>query len=467
MTKRLLSFLLAVLTLFALAVPAFAEPADEPEPAAYTLASGSCGAAGSDLRWSLSSTGVLTITGSGKMKDYDCPAQGAWMMPNADTAPWLTYAFDYDYGCDITRAVFGSGITYIGTWCLPYCDKLTSVVLPGTLTSIGEAAFAGSSLRSLSLPASLKTIGSNAFTGNRIDTVTIPASVTYIGSRAFSNSGGGVTIGGLADTGNRQAKTVTIQNPYCTIDEHQDDPYNPDSRYGIYTFGNPSYTVIKGYTGSTAQTFAKKHGFTFQSIGTVKKGWVTEGGRKYYYQNGKKATGLWVINKKHYYFSVKDGHMLTGLVNTGNGKTRYFSPKSGVMLTGLVNTGGGKLRYFSAKNGVMLTGLVNTGSGKIRYFSAKNGVMLTGLVNTGSGKTRYFSVKDGHMLTGLVNTGHGETRYFSARDGHMMKGGLVTVSGRQYYLSARDGHVMKGGWIYVGGRPKYYANSRGVITKSV
>ena len=60
---RILSALLAVAMLFAL-MPTAAFAATE-------VASGTCGANGDNLTWTLDSDGTLTISGSGAMADYD------------------------------------------------------------------------------------------------------------------------------------------------------------------------------------------------------------------------------------------------------------------------------------------------------------------------------------------------------------------------------------------------------------
>ncbi len=75
-------------------------------------------------------------------------------------------------------------------------EELFGVVIPDSVTAIGESAFAGcTNLNLLDMPSgyncSLKTIGVNAFAGCRSlpSNVYIPASVTLIGECAFYNSG--------------------------------------------------------------------------------------------------------------------------------------------------------------------------------------------------------------------------------------------------------------------------------------
>ena len=65
--------------------------------------------------------------------------------------------------------------------------KLTSVVLPANIESVGFAAFAGCyQLRSVTFPASLTRIGEYAFAGSALTNVTVPATVQVIGKGAFA-----------------------------------------------------------------------------------------------------------------------------------------------------------------------------------------------------------------------------------------------------------------------------------------
>lgn len=65
--------------------------------------------------------------------------------------------------------------------------KMSGIVLPDNLESIGAQAFYGcSSLQTITLPGDLQSIGEQAFTGTILKSITIPSSVTSIGAQAFS-----------------------------------------------------------------------------------------------------------------------------------------------------------------------------------------------------------------------------------------------------------------------------------------
>lgn len=86
------------------------------------------------------------------------------------------------------------------------CDNLNSIIIPNTVTSIGDYSLGGTGLTSVTLGNAVKAIGSYAFYGNdNLTTITIPASVTSIGDWAFFYSDG--------------LQSVTIDNATTTIGE--------------------------------------------------------------------------------------------------------------------------------------------------------------------------------------------------------------------------------------------------------
>ena len=69
-----------------------------------------------------------------------------------------------------------------------YCDFLTSVSIPDSVTSIGDYAFAGcSSLTSVSIPNSVTAIGDRAFARCSNLTLTIPRN-SYAAEYAKTNN---------------------------------------------------------------------------------------------------------------------------------------------------------------------------------------------------------------------------------------------------------------------------------------
>ena len=90
--------------------------------------------------------------------------------------------------CSFLRElVIPSSVTSIGDLAFNGCESLRELVLPSSVTSIGEAAFSNcSSLRKLVIPSSVTSIEECAFCGcESLRKLAIPSSVTSIGNFAF------------------------------------------------------------------------------------------------------------------------------------------------------------------------------------------------------------------------------------------------------------------------------------------
>ena len=97
-------------------------------------------------------------------------------------------------GCrNLSNVTMGDNVTSIGITAF-YNTGLTSFTFPKTLTSIGQSAFENSKLSGeivltgdkMTTSTALTSIGANAFAGTQITSVIIPASVTSIGQGAFA-----------------------------------------------------------------------------------------------------------------------------------------------------------------------------------------------------------------------------------------------------------------------------------------
>lgn len=141
------------------------------------IASGTCGAEGSNLTWELSDGGLLTISGTGAMASYDYDGCSG----NVNNSPW------YDYKESILSVVIENGVTNIGQGAFAQCSNVTSIDIPVSVTGISNDAFVNcSELTTAPIGEGVVTIEWNAYemcTG--ITSVTIPASVQTIGSWAF------------------------------------------------------------------------------------------------------------------------------------------------------------------------------------------------------------------------------------------------------------------------------------------
>ena len=182
---------------------------------------------------------------------------------------------DYPYwSTTITTAIIPASVTYnsvtysvtsIGYMAFSGCTGLTSVTIPNSVTSIGEAAFAFTGLTSVTIPNSVTSIGDDAFVacsgltsinvasdnpnycsvngvlfnknqttlisypGGKQGVYTIPNSVTSIGESAFSDCYGltSVTIPNSVTSIGEYAfqvcsglTSVTIPNSVTSIGDH-------------------------------------------------------------------------------------------------------------------------------------------------------------------------------------------------------------------------------------------------------
>ena len=140
MKKHITRLLFAALLLLALCIGA--------------SAAGTSGKCGPSAYWSFdSSTGTLTISGSGAMEDYEY----------GNEFPWMDYR-----------------------------DSIQTIVIGDQITQIGRNAFPWTACSTIQFGKSVRSIGAEAFSGcrNLNGDLTIPDSVQIVGDRAFSECTG-------------------------------------------------------------------------------------------------------------------------------------------------------------------------------------------------------------------------------------------------------------------------------------
>ena len=112
------------------------------------------------------------------------------------------------------------------------CTTLTSITLPGSMTSIGDDAFYGcTNLTSITLPNGVASIGYNSFKGcTGLTSITLPNSLTFIGYSAFCGCVGLLDLYCYADSvpeaklspfKNTPIENVTLHVPAGSIDAYQ------------------------------------------------------------------------------------------------------------------------------------------------------------------------------------------------------------------------------------------------------
>ena len=110
------------------------------------------------------------------------------------------------------------------------CTSLESIELPATLTTISTDAFYGcTKLAHVNLHEGLTTIGLRAFSGCKLDSIVIPSTVTSIGNSAFKNN---------------PLKSIVWKPANCSIGSADNAPfYSTNSKVTSFTFGDQVQTV--------------------------------------------------------------------------------------------------------------------------------------------------------------------------------------------------------------------------------
>lgn len=227
----------------------------------------------------------------------------------------------------VSQVSLPNSLTNIDTYAFYNCTSLQSIIIPKNLTSCGMNCFSGSGLRTVTISEGAKSIPSNLFSHcEKLQTVNFPKSLVEIGNFAFSNCTAlesvsipkGVTKSGTSCFSDSGLKTLTFEEGATVVPGamFRDCPklqtiYFPQSikkigleafslcpslqritlpwyleEIGFYAFHGCTklkeitiYQKVKeisdyafdGVTGlkiygkpkSTAQTFAKKQGYSF------------------------------------------------------------------------------------------------------------------------------------------------------------------------------------------------------------
>lgn len=259
------------------------------------IASGNCGASGSNLTWVLNDDYSLVISGTGAMNAY-----------SSSNTPWRNYRYN------ITSVTVSSGATTIGDYAFSNCIVVTSVTLPNTLTSIGNYAFYNcTALTSITIPSSVTTIKTYAFYYcSALTSITIPSTVTSIGASAFRNcsSIGSITfLGGTVQCGSSTFALGTSSKQVTAI---------------VYSPNNWASTVLDNYKNQYTTFIYSALAFNVSlSVSPANTGTVTGAGT---YSYGTQVT-ISATPAAHYHF-----------VNWSDGSTqasRTFTVTGPVTLT--------------------------------------------------------------------------------------------------------------------------------------
>ena len=165
------------------------------------------------------------------------------------------YGFYTSGDHNLVKVVLPDGIEYIGQGAFHECVNLAEINLPDSLYQISNSAFyMCQKLKSVTLPEGLERIEATLFSAcTSLDEITIPEYVESIEWGAF--------------VGCESMKKIVILSPECEIEDSPTticNTYDYDENYNEIA----SFTgTIYGYENSTAQKYAEKYGYKFESLG--------------------------------------------------------------------------------------------------------------------------------------------------------------------------------------------------------
>ena len=158
-----------------------------------------------------------------------------------DKSVKLTY-YKKECGPDVAIPGIIDGYTVKEIYAYTFYNMgLNSVVIPGTVTTIGSRAFANNKLTRVVLPHGLITIDSEAFMKNTLPEVKFPETLKTIGARSFKTN---------------KLTGYTIPNSVSTIGACAfcDNPIpNPS-----FLYVNGDKSTIRGYIGNLSEFSGKK-----------------------------------------------------------------------------------------------------------------------------------------------------------------------------------------------------------------
>ena len=196
MAKKKRSAIAAVITAFVMAftiVPIGSGPAFANE-----AMSGTCGAGGA-VTYSWDGQGTLRIEGNGPMDDMESMWLEPWETKWKEAVPLdeirtiiigdgITYIGKYCFEkAGVTQLSIGKSVQEIGEGAFQSCSNLEDVAIPDSVAEIGPMAFSNDqSLRSVTFGSGIRSIGVRAFEQCALTHVMIPRTLTSIGEGAFS-----------------------------------------------------------------------------------------------------------------------------------------------------------------------------------------------------------------------------------------------------------------------------------------
>ena len=209
------------------------------------IASGQCG---ENLEWRITEDGHFTISGLGKMNDFESVSDTPWnsyrssimSITISDGIENIGKNAFYYYFPNVTNLEIGNDVKTIGEYAFYNCKNLENIIIPNSVINIGGYAFGNcTNVTNLDLGNGVKTIGEHAFYScKNLKNIIIPDSVTKIGNSAFCLPGAEVEYiklsKNISEMGSFQFKILgkTIYNG--TLDEWANINFHGQQANPIY-----------------------------------------------------------------------------------------------------------------------------------------------------------------------------------------------------------------------------------------
>ena len=153
-----------------------------------------------------------TVTSIGSAAFKSNPTTSVTWLPKTCSIGTDSNAPFYNEYSKITSFTFGDSVEVIPAYLCKYMNKLDTIIIPQTVTSIGQSAFMYcTNLKAFEFPKGIKTVATSVLEGcTALQSVVIPSSVTTINQDAFYNCSGLQAIYNYAFT----PQTITARAVY-------------------------------------------------------------------------------------------------------------------------------------------------------------------------------------------------------------------------------------------------------------
>ncbi len=154
-----------------------------------------------------------------------------------------------------------------------YNSQIEEVVVMNGIDTLGRSVFSNTpNLKKVSMAPSVTTIERDAFYKcESLESVTLSDNIAYVDIGAFYATG---------------LKYITIPNSSCTLDAYSLG-YKEGKSFSTYPVSN---FTIYGYSGSTAQTYARGNSFSFVDLNSEEYDVSVERGSAYNLATGERVT---------------------------------------------------------------------------------------------------------------------------------------------------------------------------------